>query len=232
MIRPLLLWLACSSLAPIVPQEPQEPPDRDQLEQRMRELVRDVERNLRAIDVDLSDAAAGETALVPRDSGLSKLLEQSRQKSSSVVRDIDEILELAAQLGQSKPQSGGGNSRGGQSQQQQGSPEQDSAPRRDSRTERERTPERGQQQPQPQPEGQEPRDGQPKPGTEQQLPGSQMPPSPPAGKAVPVVDSREGWGELPDLVREVFHAQGSSDMPLHYREWIDGYWERLREQPR
>ncbi|MBM3977225.1 MAG: hypothetical protein FJ299_09575 [Planctomycetes bacterium] len=228
MIRPLLLWLACSSLAPLAPQEP---PDRDQLEQRMRELVRDVERNLRAIDVELSDAAAGETALVPRDSGLSKLLEQSRQKSSSVVRDIDEILELAAQLGQSKPQGGGGSGRAGQSQQQQqGQPEQNSAPRRDSRTERERTPERGQQPTEP--EGQEPRDGQPQPGTEQQLPGPQMPPRPPGGTAVPVVDTREAWGELPDLVREVFHAQGSSDMPLQYREWIDGYWERLREQPR
>jgi hypothetical protein len=213
-----------------VPLAPAEDP-----QQRLLRLMREVERNLRSIDVQLSDAAAGEVGLEARESGLAKLLEEGQRSSRQVVRDIDTILELAAQLSQQKQQNQKQGQGRGQGQQPGGKPEQSStsehrqgAPRP---AQREPTPEQG--------EPKEPGDGQqptqPKGPPEQrpqQRPGGETAPPGTKGDAVPVADSSESWGELPELVRDVFHSQGSSDLPVHYRDWIDGYWERLRERPR
>ena len=40
------------------------------------------------------------------------------------------------------------------------------------------------------------------------------------------------WGELPVQVREVFRVVGSDDLPAQYRDWIDGYYRRLRRENR
>lgn len=209
---------------------PQAPAGDKPTAQRLRALVRDVELNLRAIDVQLSDAAAGDAPLTGTDSGLAKLLELTQQKSRDVVRDIDAILSLAQQM---KQKQGSGGSGGQPQSQRPEDGEQDSNRQqrpRDGRMQRETTPQ--QHSPRPQ-QGQEPRDGrQTQQSTPEQQRGAQLPPRPPPGKGVAREDSRQTWGELPDLVREVFNAQGSSDLPIHYREWIDQYWERLRTTAR
>lgn len=232
MIRALALcWLALASPSQDpTPESAPRPDDREALQQRMLKLVRDVELNLRAIDVQLSDAAAGDAPLEVRDSGLAQLLQQTQQKSRDVVRDIDAILDLARQLTPPSQQGGSGSQNQSQrpegeapNQPQQGQP-------RDGRMQREQTPE---QRPSGQPQGEQPHD--PRAADEQtpqQRSGDQLPPRPPPGKQILVNDSAQSWGELPDLVREVFNAQGSSDLPVHYREWIDGYWERLRATTR
>ena len=35
------------------------------------------------------------------------------------------------------------------------------------------------------------------------------------------------WGDLPVNARDVFRAQGGTDLPVRYREWIDAYFKRL-----
>jgi hypothetical protein len=203
-----------------------------ELRARLQQLVRDVELNLRAIDVQLSDAAAGDAPLQVGDSGLAKLLELAQQNSRSVVRDIDAILEVAHRMAQQKKQRGG--SGPPQSQQPESNaqdPQRQGKPR-DGRMQREPTPEQKQSPPSEQ-HGGDPKDPRaanaPSPRQEH---GEQFPQRPPPGSGSSPADAAQGWGELPDLVREVFHAQGSSDLPVHYREWIDGYWGRLRATAR
>ncbi|TAJ01873.1 MAG: hypothetical protein EPO68_18505 [Planctomycetota bacterium] len=247
MIRALLLaWCVLSvpaqepAPAPVppvpAPEAAARPDDPAALEARLKKLVREVELNLRAIDVQLSDAAAGDAPLEVADSGLAKLLELTQQKSRSVVRDIDEILDIAEQMAQQKRQQ---QQRGGSGSPQQSQQPQDDAQDsqrqgkpRDGRMQREPTPEQKQPQPSEQ-RGNDPKDpraaNEPSP---QQQRGENLPPRPPPGRGSAPADATQGWGELPDLVREVFHAQGSSDLPVHYREWIDGYWERLRTTAR
>jgi hypothetical protein len=58
------------------------------------------------------------------------------------------------------------------------------------------------------------------------LPGGK-PPAVATGK-VPVADTAaDRWGDLPVNARDVFRAQGGSDLPVRYREWIDAYFKRL-----
>jgi hypothetical protein len=40
-------------------------------------------------------------------------------------------------------------------------------------------------------------------------------------------NAADRWGDLPVNVRDVFRAQGGSDLPVRYREWIDAYFKRL-----
>jgi hypothetical protein len=39
------------------------------------------------------------------------------------------------------------------------------------------------------------------------------------------------WGDLPIQVREVFRTEGGADLPPQYRDWIDGYYKKLLNQP-
>lgn len=72
----------------------------DDLRQEMFRLFREVEQNLVAIDDELASAGAGDIALGEvADSGLSKLLRSSKEKSDQVVSDIDRILEIVQQMG-------------------------------------------------------------------------------------------------------------------------------------
>jgi hypothetical protein len=43
-------------------------------------------------------------------------------------------------------------------------------------------------------------------------------------------DPEDTWGFLPMHARDVFRAQGGSDMPAQYRAWIDAYYKRLNKQ--
>ena len=45
------------------------------------------------------------------------------------------------------------------------------------------------------------------------------------------VSESDRWGDLPIHVREQFRAQGSDDVPLRYRDWIDAYYRRLNRDP-
>ncbi|MAE28364.1 MAG: hypothetical protein QF724_05355 [Planctomycetota bacterium] len=47
------------------------------------------------------------------------------------------------------------------------------------------------------------------------------------GAARNAVDAREGWGELPPQVRDIFRTGGGGRMPPEYRDWIDSYYRRL-----
>ena len=75
----------------------------------LKQLFLDVERQLKAIDIDLADAGAGEVPLEEvGNSGLDELLRTSRQKSLDAQLKIDRILEIAQEMGQSGSGSGKG----------------------------------------------------------------------------------------------------------------------------
>lgn len=69
--------------------------------QELIELFQKVETRLGEIDKLLYDASAGERSVkgAAADSGMAKLLQNSRAKSSEVVSGIDRILEIAKQQG-------------------------------------------------------------------------------------------------------------------------------------
>ena len=107
---------------------------RRDLVEELTELFHQIERKLEEIDAQLADAGAGESPLDEvEDSGLDRLLRESRQKSEEVIGGIDRILEIAQEMG------GGGGGMGGQPQEPQQGPldqERDRGP-----TDRENTPE-------------------------------------------------------------------------------------------
>jgi hypothetical protein len=43
-------------------------------------------------------------------------------------------------------------------------------------------------------------------------------------------DAAGRWGNLPLRVREIFRVEGADDLPPQYRDWIDGYYRRMRAQ--
>lgn len=85
--------------APGFAQEPEipesfQPPEND-VHEEMMELIREIERTLTRIDLELGDAGAGEAPLeAVGDSGIEKLLLSTREKMQSVVDGIDRIFEI------------------------------------------------------------------------------------------------------------------------------------------
>ena len=202
--------------------------EQNDLQEEMRKLFHEVERNLESIDVRLADAGAGMAPLaeVP-DSGLDKLLRNAQQKGQQVVSDIDRILEIAEQLG-------GGT---GMGQQMPGPPKgegQSDKPQDGSPQQRERTegaPPEGEK-----PGEKEQKDAQPKDGDKPDSPqGTDDPGTNKEGtpqdrnQEVPpaVVDDADRWGNLPPRAQEIFRNQGRDDVPVQYRDWIDAYYRRL-----
>ena len=45
-------------------------------------------------------------------------------------------------------------------------------------------------------------------------------------------DDAETWGMLPDKVQSIFRNEGTEDLPVQYRDWIDAYYRRLNETGR
>lgn len=65
------------------------------LHEEMFALIREIERKLGRIDVELADASAGEAPLeAVGDSGIEKLLRSSREKMEEVVESIDRVFEI------------------------------------------------------------------------------------------------------------------------------------------
>lgn len=105
--RSALLALAGILLGSLAAAQQEEPkkslaeelfPSDDPREEIVR-LFHEIEGKLQAIDLELSEASAGDKALAGvEDSGIEKLLQGSRAKGGEVVEGIDKILELAAEL--------------------------------------------------------------------------------------------------------------------------------------
>ena len=103
-------WLALFAL-PALAQDPpveidgQEPPliemPRQSPRDEMTELFVRVEKRLREIDDLLNDAAAGETSALEDvgEAGIEDLIQGSMTRCREVVKDIDKILEIAANNG-------------------------------------------------------------------------------------------------------------------------------------
>jgi len=205
-------------------------PQTDELTRQIEELFRTVERNLKQIDVLLNDASAGEAPLgAVEDSGLDDLLKNTQASSKSVVNDIDRILELARQRG--RQQQGQGSGQG-----QQPAPSSGKSPLDEAR---DRGPKPGESTPEkPQEDGQEPQGGTPKqpdspagsddPGTTK--PGDPFDPQ--RGPQVPPGQDADEWGMLPPKVQEIFRNDGTADLPVQYRDWIDSYYRRLNRAGR
>jgi hypothetical protein len=221
----------------------------DQAQEEMLQLFRDIEQNLRKVDVLLSDAGAGDTRGLAEveESGIGRLLEDTRDRSEQVLQDIDRLLEIAEEMGQ---QSGGGSGQSGQPQSQQngssGSQGSNSPP-----TRRENTPETpgeepsgqspedgeqpngeqpGNEQQQPTPHGEQPTDGQDPANTDPSLRPGDKPPTDPTGAGSPNDPTSDRWGDLPVHVQDVFRGEDSEEMPPRYREWIDAYYRRLNRR--
>ena len=104
-------WLTLFSLPalaqdpPIVIDEQEEPPliemPRQSPRDEMTELFVRVERRLREIDDLLNDAAAGETSALKDvgEAGIDDLIQGSMTRCREVVKDIEKILEIAANNG-------------------------------------------------------------------------------------------------------------------------------------
>jgi hypothetical protein len=262
-MRPAFLALILSvALAPLAAQEPEAPrpgppfpiqgAQPDDLQRQIAELFGKVERDLRAIDSLLQEAAREQSAAgAGAEAGLAGRLRDAQERGQSVTRDIDRILELAAQQ---SPSSSGGQSSGESQSDGQGSPLDGQGEQSTGRESTPSTPagepggeeqQPGGQEPRPgQEEGQRPRDGQ-RPGEQGRDPRDgpqssaadprQQPGADPArgarGGANDRGEGRDRWGDLPVHAREVFRNEGGQDMPPLYREWIDAYYKRLNRQP-
>ena len=249
--------LHASALAAQDP-EPQEGPTPIELpglvnsaQEEMLQLFRDIEHNLRKVDLLLSDAGAGDTARLAEveEAGIGRLLQNSRETSRQVLEDIDRLLEIAQQMGQ-QPSSTGGQpqSQPGASSGSEGS---DSLGRGNQTTSREQTPENpGEDSPGEspeegqQPEGEQPGDGQQPPSSQGDRPqdGQESPNTDPTNRAAndPPLDptgagsgsdpAADRWGDLPVHVQDVFRGEDAGEMPVRYREWIDAYYRRLNRR--
>ena len=50
------------------------------------------------------------------------------------------------------------------------------------------------------------------------------------GAPLMVANGKEQWGNLPVHLRDLFRAEGGTDLPPRYRDWIDSYYRRLNER--
>jgi hypothetical protein len=198
----------------------------------MRRLFAEVERRLRAIDLALSDAAAGETPLAtPESSGIDQLLRNVQEQGRSAARDMERILELALQNGDQRRSGQGGSGSSPSGSQPQGQSPLD-GPRGTSAPETPPSEAGGNpERPEPGP-GEQPDQG----GTRSEDPGQNRPaPARPedarGNSRVPVSDAQDAWGDLPERYREVFRAEGGGNMPVQYRDWIDAYYRRMNKRP-
>ena len=221
--------------------------------QEIVQLFKDVKSKLDAIDAMLFDIGAGERPVeLPKDSGLGKLLDLTREASVSVVNDIDRILEIAEEMSKqqqssSSSQSQGQNqSQGKQQNNPQGQQQQNQSP--DQKDQQGQQDQQGQPD-QPQKDGDKPEGEQDQPGGEQPKDqnGSKDPKGNQESEADPKnahgqqggahstgagsqADGTERWGELPERVRETFRNQGGDNAPLYYRDWIDSYYRHLNQK--
>lgn len=215
----------------------------DQMQQELRELFRQVELRLREIDRLLSDASAGDTALLDDvgEAGIDKLLDRSRENATKSIQDIDRILEIAEQMGSQAQSSGGSCEKpGGQGTGQ--SPIDQAGTQR---TQREATPDappegageqaekQGDQGEKPgeekKPGGDTPRDGR---ASDDPFADNQEGAEPPGSERGSASDANglDRWGDLPITVRDVFRTEGGGDLPPRYRDWIDSYYRRLSDR--
>lgn len=221
--------------------------------QEIVQLFKDVKAKLDAIDAMLFDIGAGERPVeLPKDSGLGKLLDFTRQASVDVVNDIDRILEIAEEMSKQQQQQQSSSSSQSQSQNQsqgkqqnnpQGQQQQNQPPDQEGQKDEPGQPD------QPQQDGQKPEGQEDKPGGEQpkDQEGSKDPKGNQDSEADPKnapgeqggshstgagsqADGTERWGELPERVRETFRNQGGDNAPLYYREWIDSYYRHLNQK--
>jgi hypothetical protein len=47
---------------------------------------------------------------------------------------------------------------------------------------------------------------------------------PQSGPPVPPGQDADEWGMLPPKVQEIFRNDGTADLPVQYRDWIDSYY--------
>lgn len=235
----------------------------DEIDARLEELIRDVEKQLRNIDRLLENAAAGGSGAgdAAREAGqsakaMTELMKRSRSESESVVKSIDEILELASIPKQSNSDCSSGqcsslrktvskkpgsspSGETAQSQQPSAGKQSPLEGSRDATTQREQTgadrrEAGGGQQPataQNKPQGQ----GRPDGNRASDQPATQQDGAPPPGSEKGAVannaNTAETWGFLPEHARDVFRSQGGGEYPARYRDWIDSYYKKLNQRP-
>ncbi|MEZ6013952.1 MAG: hypothetical protein R3F49_02455 [Planctomycetota bacterium] len=184
------------------------------------------------IDELIRNAEAAPAASTPQ--GLGGLIAATQSHGREVVKEIDEVLELARQQAQQQQQQSGGGG-GGQSQsppQPGGQPKQGQTPENSRQMQGEQAPQPGQgQEPknEPQPGGSDPQRGEDNPPVTPQENGE----APPGADIGAPASAEEGgqWGDLPVHVRRVFRNGVSEDVPPRYRDWIDAYHKRLSTRP-
>ena len=105
----LCTFLLCGSAAPLGQDKPSEPAatgGAKDTNARILELFHAVERRLLEIDSMLFQASAGDRALSGDvNSGIQKLLEQTREQSRAAREQMDEILKIAQENAQQKSSS-------------------------------------------------------------------------------------------------------------------------------
>jgi hypothetical protein len=56
------------------------------------------------------------------------------------------------------------------------------------------------------------------------------PPGTPTAVGGASSSTKDRWGDLPQKVRDLFRAEGGSELPVQYRQWIDAYYRRLNRE--
>lgn len=99
---------------------------------------------------------------------------------------------------------------------------------------KEQTPDGPQQSPnQPQGQDKEPgTSGQPDSNKDGPPEGNPLAAQPEDAIGAPLmaVNGKDQWGNLPVHLRDLFRAEGGTDLPPRYRDWIDSYYRRLNER--
>jgi len=203
------------------------PPGQSDLASEMVKLFQRVEQNLTRIDTLLNDASAGDAPLSEvEDSGLDDLLRRAQVNCQTVISDIDQILELARRQGGSCSKclkSGNGKPKDSPLDRPR-----DSSPRAGEETPEQPTPEEARKEEQP--AGERPESPAESRDKGESAPGEPFDPR--SGDPVPHPTDADEWGLLPPKIQEIFRSEGSSDLPVQYRDWIDAYYRRLARSKR
>jgi hypothetical protein len=206
--------------------------------ERARQLVIRIRSSMKEIDTLLlsgAQPAKVEKELAANVKRIDDLLKETESKSQAVMKNIEELIQLAksqqsqdsSSSGDGKPPPKGSQSDPNQMPQRQRSQEQE--------LQKQQQPQGAkpdeQKKDEPEPKGGEPKSGRPKPeDSAEQRPATRPPPLGPTGD-FERKDLSGRWGMLPPKEAEELQRRNADDFPQRYRRWMELYFQRVNQLP-
>ncbi|MBU0754055.1 MAG: hypothetical protein KJ645_02880 [Planctomycetes bacterium] len=151
---------------------------------------------------------------------LEKLLEETQNRSSRVIQDLDELIKSVKYM---QCSSGGGGSPPPDSKDSQ---QQENKPRQEEQDQGlKENPSQEQADRNPRPEETRPEEG---PGRQE---NGEKPPSPPT-EQVEHADLSGRWGVLPPKIQQDILNFNIEEFPEKYRKWLEDYYKRVNQRKR